>query len=276
MRLLKRRASTSMLPAMTTRRLLMVGILVVFGLGVVTGYGLHSTSLLAVAGSAAAEGCYTFPETGKTVCEPFLSYWRDHGGLAQQGLPLSDAFMERSDVNGQTYKVQYFERAVFEEHPENAPPYNVLLSLLGREAWARKYPAGPPSGETPLAVGQTFVVRAVSGTGTFRIAVTDIQQRPSLPDPDTQGASLTAKGKYVVVFLRVTNLGSSSGYPGDFRLKDERGRSFDLDFKSSLAAARLYQRKIYGPTSVQPTFSEDMVAVFDVATDGTSFTVVVR
>ena len=33
-----------------------------------------------------------------------------------------------SDLDGKSYTVQYFERAVFELHPENQPPFNVLLS----------------------------------------------------------------------------------------------------------------------------------------------------
>jgi hypothetical protein len=35
--------------------------------------------------------------------------------------------------DGNEYQVQYFERARFELHPENEPPFNVLLGLLGRE-----------------------------------------------------------------------------------------------------------------------------------------------
>src|SRR5437870_2624231 len=73
----------------------------------------------------------TFPETGKTVRGIFLDYWDKNGGLAQQGYPISGEIQERSDLNGKTYMVQYFERAVFEYHPENQPPYNVLLSQLG-------------------------------------------------------------------------------------------------------------------------------------------------
>ena len=38
---------------------------------------------------------------------------------------------EKSEIDGKTYTVQYFERAVFEYHPENSPPHDVLLSLLG-------------------------------------------------------------------------------------------------------------------------------------------------
>ena len=76
----------------------------------------------------------TFPETGKTVTGKFLEYWNAHGGLAQQGLPISDARPEVSDTDGNTYLTQYFERARFEFHPENAgTQYEVLLGLLGRE-----------------------------------------------------------------------------------------------------------------------------------------------
>src|SRR5438477_60981 len=73
----------------------------------------------------------SFPETGHAVGGKFRAYWERHGGLAQQGYPLSDEFTEVSALNGQPYTVQYFERAVFELHPENASPGDVLLSQLG-------------------------------------------------------------------------------------------------------------------------------------------------
>lgn len=90
--------------------------------------------------------CQTFKETGKSVCGKFLTYWLQHGGVAQQGFPLSGEFMEVSEVNGKPYTVQYFERSVFELHPENPAPFDVLLSQLGRMQLARKYPNGAPSG----------------------------------------------------------------------------------------------------------------------------------
>jgi hypothetical protein len=63
--------------------------------------------------------------------------------LAQQGYPISDEFTEISDLNGQPYTVQYFERAVFEYHPENAgTAYDVLLSQLGTFRYKEKYPIG--------------------------------------------------------------------------------------------------------------------------------------
>lgn len=76
----------------------------------------------------AAERC--FPETGKCSNGLFYDYWLANGGLAQQGLPLTNEFDEPSPTNGKIYRVQYFERARFEYHPENAAPYNVLLGCV--------------------------------------------------------------------------------------------------------------------------------------------------
>ncbi len=88
-------------------------------------------------------GSVLFPETSKRLGGKFLDYWQSHGGLAQQGYPISDEFQEKSDLNGQTYTVQYFERAVFELHPENQPPYDVLLSQLGTFRYKDLYPPPP-------------------------------------------------------------------------------------------------------------------------------------
>jgi hypothetical protein len=98
-------------------------------------------------------GSVLFTQTGKRVGGIFLSYWNSHGGLAQQGYPISDEFQEKSDLDGKTYRVQYFQRAVFEYHPENQPPYNVLLSQLGTFRYHDKYgqPSPPAIIPTPVA-----------------------------------------------------------------------------------------------------------------------------
>jgi hypothetical protein len=99
-------------------------------------------------GAAHAQGASrTFSETGKTLEGTFLQYWNSHGGLAQQGYPISEVIQETSDTDGKIYTVQYLERAVFENHPENQPPYNVLLSLLGVFRYQQKYPQGAPGQE---------------------------------------------------------------------------------------------------------------------------------
>src|SRR5919201_1249147 len=66
------------------------------------------------------------------------------GGLAQQGYPVSEEIEENSDTDGKVYTVQYFERAVFESHPENRAPNDVLLTLLGVFHYKQKYPYGAP------------------------------------------------------------------------------------------------------------------------------------
>lgn len=75
-----------------------------------------------------------FPETQHILRGEFHHFWNTHGGLPVFGLPISEEFTEivtDAQGNSQSYIVQYFERYRFEFHPENAPPYNVLLSRLG-------------------------------------------------------------------------------------------------------------------------------------------------
>lgn len=98
----------------------------------------------------------TFPQTGKTVQGKFLAYWNNHGGVAQQGYPLSDEMQQTSDTNGKVYTVQYFERAVFEMHPENPAPNDVLLSLLGNFVYKQKYPNGAASQQVNSAASSVL------------------------------------------------------------------------------------------------------------------------
>ncbi len=97
-----------------------------------------------------------FAETGKTVSGVFLDYWNKNGGLAQQGYPISEMFTEVSVQNGRPYTVQYFERAVFEYHPENQAPHDVLLSQLGTFQYKKKYPGGAPGQQPNNAAGSVL------------------------------------------------------------------------------------------------------------------------
>jgi hypothetical protein len=72
-----------------------------------------------------------FSDTAHNLSGIFRSYWETHGGLEQQGFPITEVLTE-SDR-----QVQYFERSVFEHHTENAgTPYEVLLRRLGADAAA--------------------------------------------------------------------------------------------------------------------------------------------
>jgi hypothetical protein len=100
-----------------------------------------------------AAGALFFRETGFGVGGAFRGYWEKHGGLPQFGYPLSPEVQVHEGKS--TLLVQYFERARFEWHPENAgTPYEVLLTRLGveraagldpvlRDRWAN--PATPVS-----------------------------------------------------------------------------------------------------------------------------------
>ncbi|MDQ3931205.1 MAG: hypothetical protein M3328_18925, partial [Chloroflexota bacterium] len=147
------------------RRALYLGVAV---LVVATLAGTFGVRLRAYAQSLPGSGSRTFPETGKTVRGIFLDYWDKNGGLPQQGFPISELMSEVSDLDGKSYTVQYFERAVFEHHPENQPPFNVLLSQLGTFQYKNKYPNGAP-GQQPseAANSQLFPETGKHAGGKF-------------------------------------------------------------------------------------------------------------
>ena len=114
--------------------------------------------------AAQPAGCQSFPQTGHTVCGRFLVYWQTHGGLAQQGYPLSEEFVETTPLDGKPHTVQYFERAVFEYHAENAPPYDVLLAQLGTYLAHQRYTQGfsVTGGQVPFMEDRTDPVLALN------------------------------------------------------------------------------------------------------------------
>ncbi len=72
-----------------------------------------------------------FPETGQAVGGAFLRYWQANGSLARFGLPISPEFAE-AFPDGSVYRVQYFQRARLEYHPEFAgTPDEIMVGLLG-------------------------------------------------------------------------------------------------------------------------------------------------
>jgi protocatechuate 3,4-dioxygenase beta subunit len=81
---------------------------------------------------------YTFRETGIRVSGAFWTTWRGsrtfEESLYINGLPITTARDETSPTDGKPYNTQWFERARFELHPQNQPPNNVLLGLLGVSA----------------------------------------------------------------------------------------------------------------------------------------------
>ncbi|MEM8531278.1 MAG: hypothetical protein AAGF95_10575 [Chloroflexota bacterium] len=90
--------------------------------------------------------CRFFAETGYNMCGAFRAYWESNGGLERFGYPVTAEITEF--IAGRDYTVQYFERRRMESHPENEPPFNVLLGLLGNETRANT----PAEGDCATAV----------------------------------------------------------------------------------------------------------------------------
>lgn len=103
--------------------------------------GLWLATLLALltglgatpATSWAASDVTYFAPSGHYMSGAFKTYWERNGGLEQYGYPITEPFNQKSATDGKIYITQYFERAVFEYHPEYVgTQYDVLLTLLGR------------------------------------------------------------------------------------------------------------------------------------------------
>jgi hypothetical protein len=79
-------------------------------------------------------GCARNEVTRFDLCPPLRDFWAGNGATPVFGHPLSQAWPEASQTDGQTYVTQYFERGRMEHHPEHqGTQYEVLLGLLGSE-----------------------------------------------------------------------------------------------------------------------------------------------
>lgn len=154
-----------------------------------------------------------FKETGHFVGGVFLKYWQEHGGLAQQGFPISEEFEEVSALDGKLYTVQYFERAVFEWHPENAAPYDVLLSQLGTFRGQEKYPNGMGNGST----AEPTKPPATPGTGNCE-PVADARKSAVGSTGDLKISNVQYAGQE---YVDITNAGAASADLSGWTLRDK-------------------------------------------------------
>src|SRR5262245_49006449 len=70
-----------------------------------------------------------FPETGFCIAGRIRTFWEQNGGLPVFGFPTTP--QQEALIEGQPFRVQWFERNRLELHPENPWPYDVLLGRLG-------------------------------------------------------------------------------------------------------------------------------------------------
>ncbi len=134
-----------------------------------TPNGVDPTTLSAPNSTATPDtSSHNFTETGHTVSGKFWQYWQANGGLARFGYPISDLLTEVSALDGKSYQVQYFERAEFELHPENQPPYDVLLTQLGTLLYQQHYPNGTPAAQASADNAYLFNATGKTVGGSFR------------------------------------------------------------------------------------------------------------
>jgi hypothetical protein len=94
------------------------------------------------------------PQTGHTIAPQFWDHWSSHGlefgtpgvtwdeSVALFGYPISEPMLE-TNSNGNEVLTQYFERAIFEWHPENDEGSQVVLRRIGLEALLGQRKVGP-------------------------------------------------------------------------------------------------------------------------------------
>jgi polysaccharide biosynthesis protein PslG len=113
-----------------------------------------------------------FPETQHAAVNSFLVFWKNTpNALFVLGYPISQPFIEESFTEpGTYYRVQYFERAILEEHGENyGTPYYILGRLLGNQIVASR------AGEAP------FQPIGDPGDGTFDSATSHTLRNDPAP-----------------------------------------------------------------------------------------------
>lgn len=123
-----------------------------------------------------------FKETGHAAHNYYWQFWKNTpNALRVLGYPISEPFMQESFTEpGKFYRVQYFERAVLEEHPENfnrdGNKFYVLGRLLGNELIKNRRGEAPfqPVPSIPSNANQTWfretqhTLRNDATTGPFK------------------------------------------------------------------------------------------------------------
>jgi hypothetical protein len=106
-----------------------------------------------------------FAETGHCISGRIRTFWEANGGLIVFGLPITP--QREEIIEGRPLQVQWFERNRLELHPENAPPYDVLLGRLGAEYVAQ---TGSPPPDTPKAECRYFEATGFNVCGDILLA----------------------------------------------------------------------------------------------------------
>lgn len=132
-------------------------------------------------------------------------------------------------------------------------------------------PTEPPAAQS--INGQTIDFPGVYGEGKLRGTVTEVKETQIIP-PASGSQGATARGKFVLVSMTVTNMGTESikTHTDGLKLKDSTGRVFDItgDFDAWYTAVKAVGAATY-QDSLQPGLPTPMLFVFDTAADASGY-----
>jgi Tol biopolymer transport system component len=226
--------------------------------------------------------CQFFALTGFNVCGDILRAWRANGlefdgrrgaseneSLALYGAPLSPVMTEI--IDGRPFQSQWFERARFELHPENGPPYNVLLGRLAAEI---RDVALAALGPRVLFIGSNFqLYRAnADGTGQTRLPFTDRFVTGPQSKTEVNAVSVAPDGQHIAAIVTVQS--SPSSAPTTALVLTNRDGSGDTRILAQGLTVGELTSPAWSPDSRQIAFvqlveSDDRYHIVVVNADGT-------
>lgn len=146
-----------------------------------------------------------FPESGHSLGGAFRGFWQGRGGLAAFGYPVSEELTEVSPQDGKPYVVQYFQRARFELHPENAgTAYEVQLGQLGRQFLDQR-----PAAQAATAPAPQIALLGRATTG-FATSITERRRNIALATAMFNGVIVMPGQEYS--FLSAGDFSEASGF----------------------------------------------------------------
>jgi hypothetical protein len=216
------------------------------------------------------------------------------------GLPISEAYWAKVKIGGvmKDVLIQVFERRVVTYVPTNPPGFQVEMANIGQHYYQWRYGPGglPPVAAVPVTeapatqgsnsksgtsvppqqpsiVGQTLNIRGL-GEVELSATVKSVQESGAITGVN---AKYDARGKYVVLFVSVTNPDGdfTETDPFALRLVDSQGRRYEMvDYQVLQAAHEQYHRDSPWGNGIRTGATVEQVFVFDASPDATGYLLV--